>query len=433
MRLFVALWSFQANDDHSEPVLLYIETGVYPHADSCWECFQPPLFYKSHAFLAQITGAVDAYDVHRQMQWVNLVFSLLWVWVFLAFVRTFPLKPNVAMVSSAFILWNPRLAALSVQATNDSIVVLLGAVFTLCAWLWLKRGRNKYAVLFILTACGAATIKGNGIVLVVACIPTLLLGIGVHKAKDFAKLAMLLLVAGVGSAFFGGYYTKYEQFGTPFHINQEKSEPPPFLQDQEWFGKRAGIRSIRSGYLTFPFRALLETPYQINDEPEFPVHRTNFWTLLYGNFYRVQFHNHPGSWRVLDASWSHNLARIIFILGVLPTLLLVVGFIQGLSLVVRRQANWREHALHLLLAGVFLLFVLKYSYDYRDFGNIKPLFLFPAMLSFYFLFARSLNTLVLKWERRASWLLVPVAVISFLFIADHIALLIQLHEHYFRF
>ncbi len=433
MRCFVTLWSYQANDDHSEPVLLYMETGIYPHADSCWECFQPPLFYKFHATLARATGSVDAYDVHRQMQWVNLLFSLLWVWVFLSFVRKIPLKTNVAMVTSCFVLWNPRLASLSVQATNDSIVILLGAAFTLFAWLWLNHGQHKYAALFILSAGVASILKGNGIVLILTAVPILLLAIGMHPGKSILKLSALLLFVGIGSALLGGYYSKYEQFGTPFHINQEKAEPPPFSQDQEWFGKRAGIRSIRSGYLTFPFRALLDTPYQINDEPEFPVHRTNFWTLLYGNFYRVQFHNHPGSWRVLEASWSHDLARVIFVLGLLPTLLLIWGFVMSLVQVLRRKEGWREHALHLLLAGVFLVFVLKYSYDYRDFGNIKPLFLFPAMLSYFFLFAKCVDTIAQKRERRANWLLIPIAVISSLFIADHIALLIQLHEHYFRF
>lgn len=441
MRVLVAMWSYEANDDHSEPVLSYMQTGTYPAADSCWECFQPPVFYTFHVFLAKVTGSNDSYDIHRQMQWVNLIFSLAWVWVFLLFVRKIPLNPNVRRVSAAFILWNPRLAALSVQATNDSPVILLGACFTLLAWLWLSEKKNIYGVWFILAAGAAAVVKGNGILLLIAALPVLLLGIRTIERSVVLKLSGLLIAVVIASAFLGGYVAKYKNYGTPFLINQDKASPPPLSRDEVWFGKRAGIRSVRSGYLKFPFRSLMETPYQINDEPEFPVHRTNFWTLLYGNFYRVQFHNHPGSWRVLDSAWSHNVARILFVLGLIPTTMLIFGVFRSCVLTIRRRreifngadSEIRSHAFHLMMTLLFLAFILKYSYDYRDFGNIKPLFLFPAMLSMYYVFVGALNAIVKKWKRATRWILVPIFLIGFLFILDHIALLIQLYEHFYRF
>jgi len=435
-RFLVAFWAYEANDNHSEVVLIILEKDQYPNAKDCWECFQPPLFYQVHAFIAQVFDNQTTISIHRQMQWLNFLFAVFCLFVYRRFLADLNLKPPLYLALLAFILWQPRLLGMSVQATNDSAMLLIGA---LCTMILLRTSRDKqwYPIIWAMLLAGlAAIIKGNGILLLIS-IPIASLIYWDDLQKEYRWMRTLFFASVlVGCTYLGGYIDKYQEFNNPFITNMEKASPPPFWQDQEWFGKRAGIRSIKSGYLKFPFTSLMETPYQINDEPEFPIHRTNFWTLLYANFYHVQFHNHPWTWRMDFFPWVNNVARALFVLGLLPLLLLLTGFVRAFynsvgALFKRgRAAHIKEQQLHLALVLLFVVFVLKYSYDYRDFGNIKPLFLFPAFLSFVYLFQYGISTINHKTKRPTQWLIIWLWLVNLLFLLDTTGLIQTLQYHY---
>lgn len=435
-RFFVAFWAYEANDNHSEVVQIIQTTKSFPKLGDCWECFQPPAFYKFHAAIGSLFSNTSNIAIHRQMQWVNFIFSLLWILVVFKFLQKLNLNSQLHLTILAFTLWQPRILSMSVQATNDSFVVLIGAWFILMAIQFVKYRNIFHWFSLILLAFAATIIKGNGILLFIAVVAISVLNWESFKPRLGIAYFILFFFFVSQAAWLGGYTSKFFNHGDPFITNLKKTSPPPFWEDEEWFGARAGIRSIKSGYLKFPYFSLFETPYQINDEAEFPIHRTNFWALLYGNFYHAQFHSHPFTWRMDYFPWVNHVARALFILGILPTLLLILGLfrtiIHSIKVHIRQDRNEavRQKQVHTLIMLLFLVFVLKYSFDYRDFGNIKALFLFPAFLSFLFLFIDGIKYLNHKTKRSSKWLIVWLWLVNLLFLIDIAGLLQTLHYHY---
>ena len=120
------------------------------------------------------------------------------------------------------------------------------------------------------------------------------------------------------------------------------------------------------------------------------------WSLLYGGAHSVHYAYYPRAWRVPPtlAEW---LVRTTVVLGLLPTLLLMVGVTRGGIDVVRqvfrtgRRDDWSAQLLLVIAAGGYLTFVALYGYRYRDFATMKALFICPAALAFLTSFARELE------------------------------------------
>ena len=94
------------------------------------------------------------------------------------------------------------------------------------------------------------------------------------------------------------------------------------------------------------------------------------------------------------AEW---LVRTTVVLGLLPTLLLMVGVTRGGIDVVRqvfrtaRRDDWSAQLLLVIASGGYLAFIALYGYRYRDFATMKALFICPAALAFLTSFARELE------------------------------------------
>jgi hypothetical protein len=432
-RLCVSIWASDANDDHAEVVLLILENDSFPDKDSCWECFQPPLFYYFHAGFAKLHPFHSVIDIHRQMQWFNLIASLLLLALIHLYIKRIDLDPSWKYILLAFFAWSPRMAAVGIQATNDGWVFLLSGLFCWQAYKYLEEPSLKRLAKIILWASLACIIKGNGILLMVAFTGFMVLSIPIQWSKKHLVKALTFWIMAVGvSALAGGYVSKYQKYHDPFAINQPKAAPPPLWEDEVWFEKRPGIRSVRSGYFSFPFGSLIETPYQVNDQPEYPKHRTSFFALLYANFYHAQFASHPWKWRLYDYSSVNNLARALFILGLFPFLIFIWGFlIDGYNSIKNHFSKNRTREqikiqFEWMMFVLVLVFVFKYSYDFRDFGNIKAMFLFPAFLPMIGIFKRGLQRVFKLTEKPPHWVAVLFWSINILLILDVLFLILQL-------
>lgn len=432
MRFCIALYSTEANDDHSEVIQLILEHGTYPALKDCWECFQPPAFYRAHALIAGILGNSDNIALHRQMQWVNFLFALGTIFLVFRYIMKLELDRMLKLSILAFFLWNPRLASMSVQATNDSIQFFTGTLFLYLLERWIGNSKTGPFLLLALIAVFAASLKGNGLLLLVL-LPT---GILIARREIRPTLRLILpvyvLLAWAIAFVGGGYLDKLLRYNDPWITNMQKVDPPPLLEDQEWFGARAGIRSVRTGYFTFRLYDLLRTPYQLNDEPEFPKHRTSFLTLLYANFYHGQFANHPNTWKAEPGHWVHQSGRLLFILGLFPLFIFLGGVFQMFRSIFRggQSKERKVGAVHLANLGVFLAFLIKYSYDYRDFAHIKVLFLFPACLSMVYLTKTGLD-LIQKSGPVRKMALIPILfwIVNGLFLLNVAGLIETLIHH----
>ena len=221
------------------------------------------------------------------------------------------------------------------MATNDTLLIALVSGSVLNFYNYVLNGKITQLVLTILMATLAPIVKGSGLAIIPLVIWILII-FSFRNSFNLRKLVLsitLLTILGFFIDWAGGYAYKRKTYGNSFLINCEKPIKANWDTNQGDIGMRYGIKNIKSGYFAFPFLSIIKTPY-INDGHIYPVHRTNFWIQLYGQFFSVQFISHPFSWNHHHPDY-YNITRVVFMVG----LLLLFVFAQ-----VQRGApdSWRE-------------------------------------------------------------------------------------------
>ncbi len=116
---------------------------------------------------------------------------------------------------------------------------------------------------------------------------------------------------------------------------------------------------------------------------DYPQHRTSFFTQLHGQFSNAFFERSPPSWTVTNET-AINFTRANYLVQLPLLLLFLFGIFLSLKQVYKQQGIY--DFIHLAAFLIYLAFVMRYAYSIRDFGNMKLIFIFPALLSMiYFL------------------------------------------------
>ena len=310
----------EANDDHIEVVERWIATDSYPSADHCWECFQPPIYYSIVYGAAALVGAEDRPELINVAHSLNGLLSLLILSLLYRQIVGFSLSDDWKILLFLFFGLNPKLVAINIQATNDTLVITLGMVSYHLLQQFCRTLSKPTAALLWFSLLAAGMTKGNGLVLVVVCSVIATVSIvarrNLRTAEKIAGCYLFLVLLPVSVGYAGGYVARYEQFADPFRINQEKAPPPNFAYYDGYVGKRMGIRSIVDGYLTFRFLDLLKHPHLGASDSKYEEHRTSFWTLLYAQAFHCQYEQYPPSWRS-TSPFAEIVARALYLLSLI--------------------------------------------------------------------------------------------------------------------
>jgi hypothetical protein len=390
LRLVLALVNTEMNDDHVTPILLWISSGSYPEALDCWECFQPPLYYGFVKLIAQTSGFESAESIRNILQTTNFLFSAGILFIILNTISRFNISKNLMYASMLFWSLNPEIISIGALITNDTLLILLGLLaYPFLLKYWHKTSWKLEAMLWIIIAT-ACLIKGNGLVFVVVFGLVVLFKLlkGEYKVRNLGRISLLLATLLLFVAHFGRYYHKHKVNGNAFVINQLKPEPANLITPDTTFNGRKGVTSIAESFLTFRLGSLIAEPYNSNEQFNYPKHRTSFFTQLYGQFSNYFFENHPRSWHSNNNDVK-NLVRINYIL-ILPLFLLFVFYLIKWTLQSFKFVK-TETTFNLILIWVFLAFTIRYSIIYRDFSNMKLLFMFPALLAIIRIFNRAIS------------------------------------------
>lgn len=395
----------ESNDNHVEVVQRILANQTIAHRDDCWECFQPPAFYKFHVGLSKITGAESRRALIQQMQLVNAFLTLLSIFIILLLVRRLYGWNNLTKWAICFLLINPALFAMGIQGTNDTPIIFLGTLSMFSLVKYLNDDQHKWLIVMGLSGFLAALIKGSGLAIFLMFSTWLI--VFAIKNKRWLSLS-IPIVSALILAFFSHYTHNYKTYGNPFQTNLNKASPPPFFDDGKDFYARPGISSIWNSFFHFRIGNMLAQPYNINGGDVYPKHRTSFWSQMYGSFYDIQFLQHPYSWESKHPD-RLNLVRIIFILGLLTIIPLMIGVIISFKHLTNpfhfKSAYFLDFVSMSLFIGM-LFFGLKYAYDYRDFGCIKAIFILPVIVPMLLLFVKG-------WQIIKSHLFKKVAKIIF--------------------
>jgi len=395
LRFMLCLYNRQANDNHIEVISWIIDKQSLPTKENCWECSQPKIYYILNAKLMELfkVDGLEQRIVFAQM--VNFFFSamiLLFAWLF---IRNQPFSFSTKICGFCLVAFNPCLAGINAQVTNDTLEILAGTMTVYFVDLYFKKWKVKHLVLMTASIVLACITKGSGL--------SLLLGVLIIYATAFLiqpkqKLKFLLLTSASFIAaimltvpFAGGYYDNFKKYDNAFINNIPHKDPPPEFF-HETYVTRPGITSILNGYFTFRIIEMLQTPYITNDEHNYPKHRTSLWSQLYGRTFFVHFDQFPGTWATKDLKVL-RVGKVLLFLGLVPLVFLLIGCYQSCREILRYIINRNKTGLtenfswaHFVLVASCLLFIVKYTYDYRDFATMKSIFVFPVLVSMIYLF-----------------------------------------------
>lgn len=442
LRLGLALVNRQANDNHVEVVQMILETQRLPNMYECHECFHPKLFYVTVAGLLQLFGIHDPAGPIVFTQLLNFLVGALTLAVVARFIQEYPSENTpLKLIVFALIALNPKIIAIHSQASNDTFAILFGTLALFFTHRFFKNPRPKYLGLIILLILLAVSTKVTSWIVFAAIFLAFLFHLWAGDGKIHRKLIEIsILFISVFAITtlnpLSQFVTNTQKFGTPIVSQDDRMPfPPIFTQVSHYkhYYFRPGITSIKDGFFTFKLPDLLKYPLTTNGEYGYPPHRTSFWTMLYADAYSLHFQNWPKSWHTPNEE-NFTISRGIFILALLPTLILITGFLLELfsvlkALFKRDKTKIRAtgNALFLLTFGGYLAFLMLACLLYRDFAFIKLAYILPGLLAFTWLFLRGAE-LISQLARRGIWLFGGWLLLLLGFsIWDVLAMILQLY------
>jgi hypothetical protein len=389
--------------------------------------------------------------VANLMNFVAGLFTLAIVWVFL---KNIPFKNNLLkLLAFALTALNPALIGINSQATNDTFAILFSTLALYFTFIFCKKQKiGIFLLILLFTELGIVS-KAQTWVTAIAILLVLLAQAYTSKIQSkrawlfsaaFLIMVPILTVLNPLSQ----YIVNYQKYGTPIPFNVQRP-PLPYLAAYtpgcESYNKqcRPGILSVKSGFFTFDFTALLQHPRNEGLSKGYPVFQTSFWTFMYAGAHSIHFLNFPDSW-ITTGNEGFTIARGIFVLALLPTILILIGLAtEGYLLikgVFKRDGILIQLTSHGLFVWTFigyLLFVAIYTFIYRDFSFMKAIFAFPALLTFPYLFLRAGEPLYAFLSKRMRWstFILDASLVALLifYILDAGTMVAQIYLHKYPF
>ena len=461
LRLGLTLVNRQANDSHMQVVTLILQTNKLPLWKDCGECIQPKLYHYTAAMAIEGLGLAQANISTLWLvgQLVNFFAGMITVLIAWIFIIKLPFKNDLLkLLAFALTALNPALIGINGQATNDTFVILFSTLALYFAYLFCQKQKIGTFVLVVLFTELAIVSKPQAWVTAIAIFLILILRVFLNKIQlrqgllfsaAFLFLVPVLTILNPLSQ----YIVNYQTYKMPIPLTPRRVPLPylaaytPGCEPQKINPLnvycRPGILSVKSGFFTFDYISLLEHPRNEGISEGYPAFQTSFWTFMYAGAHSIHFLNFPDAWRTTGTE-GFTIARGIFILALLPTLLILVGlaievylFLKG---VLRHELALTQATSQGLFACTFIgyiLFVAIYTFVYRDFSFMKAIFAFPALLTFPYLFLRAaepIYTFLSKRNRWSTYILDASMVALLLFyVLDAGSMVAQIYLHKYPF
>ena len=407
-----------AEDDHYKVIQLLMERGTYPAVTECWECFQPPAFYRLSASWLRLVAALglptEGVGGIHAIQVMNSLLGFGTLLVVLFWLRRLHFTPATCALTLALLAFNPKLVVINGQVTNDSLVIFFGTVALAGAHLfYLERG-PRYLYTSAAAAALAALTKGSG--LPVLAVLTVCLLFFPPAGATLSLLRRAALVAAVWLfAFFGGDYdAKLAEFGTPFALIAGKPVEEVFPQNaylpllydhdqyfsEEFAAKRPPWGAIAwESFVTFRPLSLLAEPWNDKSpeaergEKRSPPHMRSVWTQIFARANAIGFHPEPRPYANTSAA-SHWLSRALFLCALPVALVVMIAWVRAGRSVVRDlvssgRARAVEHPAFVPLVAFLATaaFAAAYNFHLGHFAATKPDYYFPGLLAYLYFFA----------------------------------------------
>lgn len=403
LRVWIATYNTDANDNHLEVVQRIKATGEMPVVGDCWQCYHVKAFHYTAAVALARLSINNPVDQIRVLQYANVAMGLLTLLLLWTWLSRTALSEKWKLMIFALVALNPRFAAINAEVTNDSLVILAATVSFYCYARFLEHGRFMGLWAALLFAGLAAATKASGLV-----VAMLVFGhLAVYAAISFRRGAALkkrigvsaLILAAIALAVpYSGYVQNAREAGSPLANNIERFSFPNWIEEKRW--SQAGTTSIVSTYLTFRWPGLVAYPYIDKSPILYPEHRTNHWAQLYGRHLFSRFERWPAAWAT-NGWWTTRVGQAAMVLGLAPLVLLVLGVYSLAGDVLRRLRPYERfkglvgdpEVFVALTAIAMFAMSLKLSLDFQTFAIMKAIYIYPGFIGIVALLARGVTLL----------------------------------------
>jgi len=405
LRIALSLVNLEANDDHMQVCRIIANQGHLPVAEECEECFHPKLFHTIVAIGINLGHLSDWKAQTRLAQLISCLAGVLTIALCYYFLAGQSLLGRVKLLTFAMVALNPSLIAINAQATNDSLAIFFSTCMIYFAYRFLCKGGLWYFVVMAIFCILAGLTKSDTLVLFPTVLFILALKVLTSQGTIIDKIkhrfnwymlvfcAFFLVIVPLG----GQYVRKNSHEVTQFLSIHDQEYPLPNFFKETYYG-RPGITSVVNSYLTFRLVDMLKHPTISNGEKAYPLHRTSFWSQLYGRVNFVYFGSWPRNW-MTTAPANLNLGRAILVLALIPACVFLWGFLKEMGLwgiaIVRfdgRLISMSNKWVFSLFATAQIIILLYCTAIYREFSFIKDIYLFPSLLAATHIFTVGLSS-----------------------------------------
>lgn len=328
---------YNAFDDHFEPILMTMKSGVIPAKDACFQCFQPPVFYWISALIgeAALEAGMPLPHVIKLLQFVGCAAGILTVAVCYLILQKFPLSDFARLACFGTVCFLPRHIYMSAMHSNDTIAYLFVALSVYLAILALERGlsRSSLAALGVVVTITAFT-KYTAFAVLPAISAALFHAYRRRLVASRGRIAIALLATVVlPSSVLAGYMlNNAKHYGSPLPWNLSIYDPSLH-------------RPRDAGGISF---VSFEPWAKLDDLILVPGELHSFWTLIYSGMwfdtepYFLSYLDSNRDWWQRYHSWyrgqgpfpgrNPSLSGLtiltgdgLILLGLVPLILVVIG------------------------------------------------------------------------------------------------------------
>ena len=370
---------------HLTYIWYLLKTGSVPLADQGWSFFHPPLYY---AIAAMIWTPLRGVDPKQVLKVLSVTFSLLTLasaWVsYRVARRSFAHNPVAQLLAPAFVMFLPVCLYTAPMLGNEGLNTVLCslAVYALIRTLADPGWRRALVLggvlgLALLTKATAAAVFAAAVVSLAAWT--------IHHRRWRDGAINLIVVVAASSLICGWYYARnIAHFGTPLAMSRSYS----FVAHVE-NALPAGNRGPRA-YLSFDPHIFVNPRYI---EP--PV-IDSVWSGIFGGMW-FEVVGAALTPSVQDDAGVRWVARLLLVLGVVPTVVTLLGLGAGVFRSVRR--GWDDTLVAMLfVSGMVVAMFIVFTHSVPSFTAVKASYLLPAIVPFSFWFALGIDVLT-RWRR----------------------------------
>jgi len=378
---------------------LFNNNSNIPSVNSCWECYQPPLYYLFSSIFYTIFSSTKISPI-VSLQVISLIISVI---VIISAYNIFKIlfKNNIKLIIlslSLFTFWSGNII-FSIRISNDVFFYLFTTLSLLFLFKWIIKPDKNYELYLSATFAALDMIsKANGIIM--WGIIGLLVIIKILKDKKDVKSILvfgflpILFVISILITFYN----------------------PIFRSSNDWFiGNISTLNSALRLNNTLQHFVVLDT------STYFTQANISTWLDSSGRQYFTNYLFKTS----LFGEFSYNQNQVALML-VLSTLLLIIILIFSTSFFIYliKSKKSRGDNFFLLIFLVFLasMVLLRFRYPYSSDNDFR--FILPILIPFIIFISYLLNELE---KGKNQFLLISIYVLNILFIALNIIFIMRIY------